>query len=74
MNIITCAPSKPDPSTIYHVDSTLIEVEEGFNPRFDFSDVADFSESIDINGVRRALEVYKKGDKIILKNQKTEHL
>jgi len=53
-------------SDVLHVDPRTIIVEEGFNVRVDYGDIAALSVSIAENGVRVPLRGYKKGDGYVL--------
>lgn len=55
-------------ATIYNVDPRKIIVEDGWNPRTDFSGEGELKDSIIQNGVKRSLLVKKVDDRIILRN------
>ncbi|MBU2249689.1 MAG: ParB N-terminal domain-containing protein [Gammaproteobacteria bacterium] len=53
-------------SDIYNVDPKQIKVQDGWNPRTDFSDEEELMKSIIENGVTKVLEVRKIGEDIVL--------
>ena len=49
-------------SDLLRVDPRVIQTEEGWNPRADFGDIEALAEDIKANGVRVALQLWKRAD------------